>query len=329
MERFRSLFAQHRALTFIVVTFALTWAYEFGVVYPLCESDLSSFGGPGMVQTFAIAVAMFFPALGVLITRLITGEGFKHCVIKPYAMKGSLPWFLVAWLGPTVFIALGVIVYFCIFPGDFDPKGTQFTALIAVQLEETGAPVELPFSIPVMALIQIAVGMLLGPLLNLPACFGEEWGWRGYLVPKLGHRISIVPALLVSGIIWGLWHAPLTALGHNYGTGYPGWPIAGVFAMCCFCTVVGVFLSYVTIRTGSCLAAAFSHSAINAVVGASTIFAMAGTNPFVGPSPTGIIGGWAFIAVAVWMLFDLKRRERDGTLVVPQAGLAADDRAQR
>lgn len=81
-----------------------------------------------------------------------------------------------------------------------------------------------------------------------------------------------------------------------------------------------IFLSYVTIRTGSCLAAAFGHGALNALAGASAIFAAAGVSPFIGPSPTGIIGGCGFIFVAIFMLFDLRRRESRGELVVPIAG---------
>ena len=320
MNRFRSLLAEHRAMTFVLVTFLLTWLYEFAVVYPLVGSDLSSFGGPSFIQTLAIAAAMFFPAIGVVITRLITGDGFKNCVIKPYPLKRSLPWFAVAWLGPSVLVLIGAVLYFAIFPGDFNPNGTAFAQLIETQLEQAGAPAELPMSIQMMAIVQIAVGTLFGPLANFVACFGEEWGWRGYLMPKLGHRKRIVPTLIITGVIWGLWHAPLTALGHNYGAGYFGWPILGIIAMCCFCTVFGIFLSYVTIRTGSCLAAVFGHGAVNAVAGAATIFASADVSPFVGPLPTGIIGGAAFIAVALLMLFDLRKRERSGGLEIPQAG---------
>ena len=320
MSSFRALLAQHRAVTFVVVTFALTWTYEFAVVYPIVEGDLSSFGGPSLIQTAAIAAAMFFPAIGVLITRLITGDGFKNCVIKPYALKKSLLWFLVAWFGPSVLVLIGAVAYFMLFPADFDPNGTAFAQLIASQLEEAGASAELPMSIQMMAIMQIAVGTLFGPIANFIACFGEEWGWRGYLMPKLGHRMRIVPALIVSGIIWGLWHAPITALGHNYGVGYLGWPVTGIIAMCCFCIVGGIFLSYVTIRTGSCLAATFGHGAINAVAGAATFFAIADVSPFIGPSPTGIIGGVGFIIIAIWMLIDLHKRERTGELVIPQAG---------
>lgn len=306
-----------RVLIFLAITFALSWIYEFVVVYPLVESDVSQ--GISATATFAIGAVMFLPAIGVALTSLVTREGFKNCVLKPYPWRKSLPWFLVAWFGPAILVAFGAVVCFLIFPGDFDPQDAQFAAMLERQMADSGVQADLP-SVVVLAGVQIAVGVLLGPLLNIATMFGEEWGWRGYLMPKLAQRLSIVSTLLISGIIWGLWHAPITALGHNYGLGYPGWPITGIFAMCVFCVVCGIFLSYVTIRTGSCLAAAFGHGALNALAGTSTIFAAAGVSPFIGPSPTGIIGGCGFIFVAIFMLFDLRRREARGELVVPIAG---------
>ena len=35
----------------------------------------------------------------------------------------------------------------------------------------------------------------------------KELGWRGYLLPKL-MPLGEKKALLISGLIWGLWHAP-------------------------------------------------------------------------------------------------------------------------
>lgn len=306
-----------RIIVFLSVTFALSWVYELAVVYPLADGDISQ--GSPMMTTFAIGAVMLFPAIGVALTRLLTREGFKNCVIKPYPWRQSLPWFLVAWFGPSLLIAFGTIAYFLLFPGDFDPQASSFAALLENQAASAGVELELP-NVAALAVAQIAMGLFLGPLLNIAATFGEEWGWRGYLMPKLAKRMSITAALLISGVIWGLWHAPITALGHNYGLGYPGWPVTGMLAMCCFCVVCGIFLSYVTIRTGSCLAAALGHGAINALAGASTIFAVAGVSPFVGPAPTGIIGGCGLILVAAVMLLDLRRREKRGELRVPEAG---------
>ena len=150
--------------------------------------------------------------------------------------------------------------------------------------------------------------LVIAPAINAVTCFGEEWGWRGYLLPHLLERFSIIPTLLISGIIWGIWHAPITLIGHNYGLGYAGYPFTGIAAMCLFCIVVGVFMSYVTLRTGSCLPAVFAHGMVNGSAAMGLIFSATGGNPFVGPAPTGIVGGAFFIAAAVFMVRDLMRR---------------------
>ena len=97
--------------------------------------------------------------------------------------------------------------------------------------------------------------------------------------------------------------------------------LGGIAAMCLFCVVVGIFLTYVTVRTGSCLAAAIGHGAINGFVSAALLFSVTGGNPFVGPLPVGVVGGSAFIVVAAFMLRDLHRREKAGTLDMPKGGL--------
>ena len=53
-------------------------------------------------------------------------------------------------------------------------------------------------------------------LMNTFFAFGEEYGWRGYLTPKLAKRMGWVGASLVVGALWGLWHAPVLLLGHNF-----------------------------------------------------------------------------------------------------------------
>ena len=103
------------------------------------------------------------------------------------------------------------------------------------------------------------------------------------------------------------------------------YPIAeGIAAMCAWCTVLAIFLSYVTIRTGSTFAAAIGHGAVNGTTNGVTLFSLSGGNPFVGPMPVGILGGSAFIVAAAFMLWDLHRREKAGTLTMPQAGLPDD-----
>lgn len=111
-------------------------------------------------------------------------------------------------------------------------------------------------------------------------------------------------------MIWGLWHAPLTVMGHNYGVGYPGWPFLGIFAMCTFCIVIGTFLSFVTIKAKSCLPAVVGHGAINGFVSAASLFSLSGGNPFIGPMPIGIIGNIGFVATSIVICIVMHKEEK-------------------
>ncbi len=121
------------------------------------------------------------------------------------------------------------------------------------------------------------------------------------------NKFKLLPMLLINGVIWGLWHAPLTALGHNYGLSYPGFPFTGIFAMCIFCTVLGIIFSYLTIRTKSCIPAVIAHGSLNGFAAVAMYFTVDGGNPFVGPGATGIIGGSAFILTAIILYYLLKK----------------------
>lgn len=46
--------------------------------------------------------------------------------------------------------------------------------------------------------------------------FGEEYGWRGVLMDEL-RPLGTARANVLTGILWGLWHAPIILLGFNYG----------------------------------------------------------------------------------------------------------------
>lgn len=291
-----------RILIYVGITFLLTYGYCFLVLYPMIQGEALS-GIPAVMTQFLVAAAMFFPAIGVLITRLITKEGFKNAWLRPN-IKGNIKIYLLAYFGPGLLTILGTILYFLIFQGNFDPE----CGYMRMTLEAAGTSVEAyPMPLSTLLIIQGVQALVLGPILNFVTCFGEEWGWRGYLLPKMSGKFSLVPMLLINGVIWGLWHAPLTAIGHNYGVGYPGFPFTGILAMCLFCIVMGVFLSYVSLKTKSCIPAVLGHGAINSFAAIGMYFTKDGGNPFVGPAPTGIVGMIPFIVTAVIMIRNLQK----------------------
>ena len=293
-----------RILIYIVITFALTWAYCLLIVYPIANGEALS-GVPAAATQLVVAAAMFFPAIGVLLTRLFTKEGLKAAWLKPNLRK-NLKYYLLAWFGPGILTFAGMGIYFLLFPDQLDLSFGYFTAT----LEAAGAPVEtLPMSVGMLMLVQALQAFFLAPIMNFVTCFGEEWGWRGYLLPKMKNLLPTVPMLLLTGTIWGLWHAPLTIIGHNYGLGYWGFPFTGIAMMCVFCIVLGVFFSYVTLKTKSCIPAVLGHGAVNGIAAIGIYFTKDGGNPFVGPAPTGIIGLIPFLMVAVIMAIRLRKDE--------------------
>jgi len=291
-----------RVLIYIVITFLLTWIYSLLIVYPIANGEALN-GVPALATQLAVAAAMFFPAIGVLLTRLITKEGFKDVWLHPH-LKGNIKHYLLAWFGPGILTIAGMGVYFLLFPENLDLSFSYFAAT----LEAAGTPMEtLPIPIGLLMLVQCVQALFMAPALNFITCFGEEWGWRGYLLPKVSRHFSTVPTMLITGIIWGLWHAPLTIIGHNYGLGYWGFPFTGIAMMCLFCITLGIFLSFVTLKTGSCIPAIIGHGAVNGIAAIGIYFTYDGGNPFVGPAPTGIIGMIPFILVAVFMVLHLNK----------------------
>ena len=292
-----------RTLIYIIITFALTWAYCLLIVYPIANGEALT-GIPALILQLAVAAAMFFPAIGVLLTRLITKEGFKEAWLHPH-LKGHLKHYLLAWFGPAVLTFAGMGIYFLLVPGSFDPEcGYMKQAMAAA-----GTPYEAQ-AVPMNLLmaIQCVQAVFLAPALNFVTCFGEEWGWRGYLLPKVSRHCSTVPTMLITGIIWGLWHAPLTIIGHNYGLGYWGFPFTGIAMMCVFCITLGIFLSFVTLKTGSCIPAIIGHGAVNGIAAIGIYFTYDGGNPFIGPAPTGIIGMIPFLLMAIFMVLNLNKK---------------------
>jgi len=57
-------------------------------------------------------------------------------------------------------------------------------------------------------LVTLLSNLVFSLLLDVPLAFGEELGWRGYLLPQLS-VIGRRRALLLSGLLHGIWHLPV------------------------------------------------------------------------------------------------------------------------
>jgi uncharacterized protein len=97
---------------------------------------------------------------------------------------------------------------------------------------------------------------LLAWMMVLGGPLGEEFGWRGFLLPRLSARLGPTPATLVLGVIWTAWHLPLFLL-HTWG--HP--PLWMFFALLAGASVLMTF-GY-NLAGGSILAAILAHYTFN------------------------------------------------------------------
>jgi membrane protease YdiL (CAAX protease family) len=283
-----------RLILFVALTIVIAWIIF--LLIPACGLTY----GKGL-SIVILAAAMFAPAISSLLTRLITKEGFRNMYLRPH-FKGHLKEYLLVFFGPTVLLFLSGAVYFLIFPGNFDPELTTLKGLTA-----SGSTTGLSTSkLLLISVLQVAI---IGPVVNIIPTMGEELGWRGYLLPKLREFFSDRAALVITGVIWGVWHIPVIVMGHNYGTDYFGYPWLGILGMILFCVALGVIEGYVSIKLESAIPAAIIHSTINAGAALPIFLTRGGYNTLLGPAVSGLVGGLPFTVLAV-ILFIKAGRQR-------------------
>ena len=305
-----------RTATFLAFAFGIAWAVG---AYIYATGGLA--GSPALISGIPISRAtallatgyMWAPAAANVLTRAVTGEGWDDLRLRP-CLRAGWPYWVAAWVAPAVLTLLGVALYFAVFPAYYDPT---LSALQGVLDQAAAADAPLPFGPWGLAALQVASAVVIAPVVNSLFTFGEEFGWRAYLLPKLlplGSR----RAMVVLGIVWGVWHWPVVAMGYNYGLGYPGAPWLGMAAMVWFTFIVGTFLGWLTLREGSVWPAVIGHAAVNGIGAIGLAFARGSPNPLFGPAVTGIVVSLPWATTAGYLLWRLggerfgRERSEDG-----------------
>ncbi|HAF48612.1 MAG TPA: CPBP family intramembrane metalloprotease domain-containing protein [Anaerolineaceae bacterium] len=288
-----------RIYTFLAFAFGISWAVAL-VIYltgGLQNSPSYTFSG-GQVTLAIILLAsvyMFGPAIANLLTRIITKEGKKDLFLQPnFDQKRGL-YFLAAWFLPGLLTITGAILFFLLFPQFYDKNLSTFQSMLAASGQNSSIN---PWIVAVMQALQ---ALFISPILNAISTFGEEFGWRAYLQPKLmplGGR----KAVLLTGLIWGVWHWPIIFMGYNYGSDYFGAPFLGPLAMVWFTLGLSVIFGWLSIKAHSLWPAVIAHGAINGIAALGSIFVKGNPDSLLGPTPVGIVSGFGLTFIAVLIL---------------------------
>lgn len=283
---------------FLIVAFGLCWLFALPVWVAAIPLDSTIAGVIG-------AAMMLTPTLGVVAVWLFghrnvpfwqwafrqTGIGLGASRKRTFALVAA------AWLGVPLITVLAVAV-----SAALGLLSVDFGFSLFRQQLEQAVPGQAPPVDPEMLVVtQLVVAVLVAPLINAIPALGEEWGWRGWLLPYL-ERFGTFRALLLSGVIWGIWHAPFTLRGYNY-------PELGAWAAPAFvgfCVIAGVLLGWTRLYSGSVWPAVFAHAAINAWAGIVLIIGDAEDPPnlFVA-GITGLVG-WVLLAVLAAIVLRLR-----------------------
>lgn len=258
--------ARTAVVTFVLLSYSLAWL----AVAPLW------IGGQGLdhpQSKLLIGLMMFAPAVATFIVLRFVSR--PHSILHatgmtPLRPAGTLLRYCAAGLVlPPLILGAGLLV--AVAAGAYEVDLADFSAF-----RELAAPMGLVDAngsgIPITALALFAVVQTGGLVLGLPMMFGEEWGWRGYLLPAL-LRLGTWPAMLVHGVIWGVWHAPIILLGYNFGRP----DLLGLGAMTVWCVLLGVVLGWLRLASGSIWPAVVAHGANNSAWVTFVVFGDADT----------------------------------------------------
>lgn len=87
---------------------------------------------------------------------------------------------------------------------------------------------------------------------------GEEFGWRGYLLPKLQEKYSALVSSLILGLVWAIWHFPPSLIGTGVPLEMP------FYLFMIWVLLATMIITWVYNNTGSVALAICLHSMANA-----------------------------------------------------------------
>jgi membrane protease YdiL (CAAX protease family) len=219
---------------FTALAYMMAWAV-WAPLWPAAVQSVVAGRTPSVYDGGPLApLGMFAPALAALVMRVwVSREG----------VRGSLGplrrwrWSVLAVLVPVAIVA----------------------ATIAVSTTSGLAAFHLGGTRPTWVVLMLV--LLVGPPVSALLAFGEEYGWRGYLLPRL-LPLGEVRASIVVALIWAPWHLPVLLVGLNFPGKHPlavlAMMTAGVLALSL------LFTRFFVASGGAVVTVALLHGSLNA-----------------------------------------------------------------
>jgi len=183
---------------FFAFSFAITWG--IGAVFILFPRQMAALCGTDTLPPTVFFAAVSAPSIvAFLLTWLDRGwtglwKWFKSCL----HFRVGLLWYAVVLLGIPLMDFLATIL-----AAFFEHHSIQFTVhgwLLALSTFPTF-------------------------WMSDPGPLGEEFGWRGFALPRMLQRMNPLVASLALGLIWGVWHLPAFFISGTAQSGMSIWSL--------------------------------------------------------------------------------------------------------
>lgn len=179
---------QHPILLYLVLAYAVTW----GAWLPLLATG--RIVGVGFEPLFVLG--LFGPAIAAVIAAAIVGRqrALRSFVRRATRVRVAPRWWWIALGFPLGIAAALYLAGLLAATFGFGHVKADFGAF-------TGLPHTTPIALWAMLVI---------------TAFGEEAGWRGYLLPHLERRYSPLVSSVAVAACWAVWHVPAFYLVATY-----------------------------------------------------------------------------------------------------------------
>ncbi|WP_320783594.1 CPBP family intramembrane glutamic endopeptidase [Streptomyces sp. CRN 30] len=232
-----------------------------------------------------LMLGMFAPGAASIVTRLVRREGFKDITwrLRPASVRRAIA------VGAVYPAAIAVVTYVI----------GWSTHLVRLVESPAVLGIELPGPPALQVTLAVLLVWLLGGLYGVLSSLGEELGWRGYMLTRLV-QAEVPRPVLVTGLIWALWHMPII-LGGVYlnGTGGSTPVIALLFLLSIL--LQNEVICRLRLTSGSVWPAVAYHAVWNAVIQAALDPATTGAHAWFLVGEQGVV----LLAVnltGVWLL---------------------------
>lgn len=209
----KNLLKKNPVAAYYILAFGWTWAIVFLLIVSGQAQDINNptpfFVLGGIISNISPSIAAY------IVTSITEGKAGTRKLRAAFTAKSRIKWYVMAAV--TV------------------PAITALTTFLSNHLIR---PYQFTVTVPLI---------IMGLVWPLFSSTGEEFGWRGYILPRLLVKHKPLKAAVILGVIWTVWHLPMYYFGYKDFGSYmvPAFLIVG------FCNLIlqSVLMTFIYIKS--------------------------------------------------------------------------------